>query len=43
MANLAFHQQVRHLVIDFASFDTIRREKSKTTNMMIKKRGKDRI
>ncbi|KAK4519964.1 uncharacterized protein ATC70_010208 [Mucor velutinosus] len=38
MANLAFHQQVRHLVIDFASFDTIRREKSKTTNMMIKKR-----
>ncbi|KAG1107234.1 hypothetical protein G6F42_016443 [Rhizopus arrhizus] len=38
LANLAFHQQVRHLVIDFASFDTIRREKSKSTNMMIKKK-----
>ncbi|GAN03908.1 hypothetical protein MAM1_0051c03364 [Mucor ambiguus] len=38
MANLAFQQQVRHLVIDFASFDTMRREKSKSTNMMIKKR-----
>ncbi|KAL9553350.1 hypothetical protein MBANPS3_003324 [Mucor bainieri] len=38
MANLAFQQQVHHLVIDFASFDTIRREKSKSTNMMIKKR-----
>jgi len=40
LANLAFHQQVRHLVIDFASFDTIRREKSKSTNMMIKKKGR---
>ncbi|KAI9473905.1 MAG: hypothetical protein EXX96DRAFT_579822 [Benjaminiella poitrasii] len=37
LANLVFHQQVRHLVIDFASFDTIRREKTKN-NMIVKKK-----
>ncbi|KAI7907540.1 uncharacterized protein BX663DRAFT_481865 [Cokeromyces recurvatus] len=37
MANLDFHRQVCHLVIDFASFDTIRREKTKN-NIIIKKK-----
>lgn len=37
--NLVFHQLVRHLVIDFASFDTIRREKVKS-NITLKRRGK---
>lgn len=38
VSNLIFHHSVRHLVIDFASFDTIRREKSKN-NIMIKRKG----
>lgn len=37
-ANLIFHKQVKHLVIDFASFDTIRREKV-SNNLVIKRKG----
>lgn len=39
MSNLIFHHAVRHLVIDFASFDTIRREKSRN-NLVVKRKGK---
>jgi hypothetical protein len=38
--NHTFHQQVKHLVIDFASFDTIRREKLKSSNIFVKKKSK---
>ncbi|KAI8640994.1 hypothetical protein BD408DRAFT_433720 [Parasitella parasitica] len=31
LANLAFHQKVRHLVLDFASFDTIPSKSAKST------------
>ncbi|KAG2210524.1 hypothetical protein INT47_002466 [Mucor saturninus] len=37
LSNLIFHHAVRHLVIDFASFDTIRREKSRN-NVMVKRK-----
>ncbi|KAI8987848.1 hypothetical protein BDF20DRAFT_805811, partial [Mycotypha africana] len=33
LARLAFHKQVHHLVIDFASFDTIRQERSKHSEL----------
>lgn len=39
LSNLIFHYSVRHLVIDFASFDTISREKTKN-NMLVKRKGK---
>lgn len=38
-SNLIFHDAVRHLVIDFASFDTIRREKQKN-NSIVKRKSK---
>lgn len=41
LSNLIFHHLVRHLVIDFASFDTIRREKQKN-NSFIKRKSKHR-
>jgi hypothetical protein len=39
LSNLSLHNSVRHLVIDFASFDTIRREKTKN-NTIVKRKGK---
>lgn len=39
LLNLVFHDTVSHLIIDLASFDSIRRERTKN-NTIIKRKGK---